>query len=81
MAFLSLRLLYQFKGGVFMFYLGIDIGKNNHVASLIDDKGKPVFKAFSFTNSTVGANSLLDKISNFKELEIGLLACPIQFSH
>ena len=57
-----------------MFYLGIDIGKNNHVASLIDDKGKPVFKAFSFTNSTVGANSLLDKISNFKELEIGMEA-------
>ena len=43
-----------------MFFLGIDIGKNNHVASLIDDKGKPVFKAFSFTNSTIGANSLLD---------------------
>ena len=42
-----------------MFYLGIDIGKNNRVTSLIDDKGKAIFKAFSFTNSTVGANWLL----------------------
>ena len=31
-----------------MFYLGIDIGKNTHVASLIDDKKKVIFKAFSF---------------------------------
>ena len=57
-----------------MFYLGIDIGKNNHVASLIDDKGKPVFKAFSFNNSTVGANSLLEKIKSYKEIEIGMEA-------
>ena len=25
-----------------MFYLGIDIAKNNHVATLIDEKGKPL---------------------------------------
>lgn len=31
-----------------MFYLGIDIGKNTHVASLVDDKKKVIFKAFSF---------------------------------
>lgn len=31
-----------------MFYLGIDIGKNTHVASLMDDKKKVVFKAFLF---------------------------------
>ena len=34
-----------------MFYLGIDIGKRNHVASLIDEKSKVIFKAFSFTNT------------------------------
>ena len=44
-----------------MFYLGIDIGKNTHVASLIDDKKKVIFKAFSFSNSIDGANSLLEK--------------------
>jgi len=31
-----------------MFYLGIDIGKNTHVATLIDSKKKVLFKAFSF---------------------------------
>lgn len=40
-----------------MFFLGIDIGKYSHVASLIDDKKKVIFKAFSFSNSIEGANS------------------------
>ncbi|SDD72693.1 IS110 family transposase [Sporomusa acidovorans] len=58
-----------------MLYLGIDIGKNNHVASLLDEKGKVVFKAFSFSNSTDGANSLLEKISAYSSaLEIGMEA-------
>ena len=58
-----------------MFYLGIDIGKNTHVASLIDDKKKVIFKAFSFSNSIDGANSLLEKLSPFiQSLEIGMEA-------
>ena len=59
-----------------MFYLGIDIGKNTHVASLIDNNAKPVFRAFSFSNTTDGANSLLDKLSKFElsEIEIGMEA-------
>ena len=58
-----------------MFFLGIDIGKNTHVASLIDDNGKTVFKAFSFPNSTIGATSLLDKLTPFSnEIEIGMEA-------
>lgn len=58
-----------------MFYLGIDIGKNTHVASLIDDKKKVVFKAFSFSNSVDGAESLLFKLEPYKnELEIGMEA-------
>ncbi|WP_315523714.1 IS110 family transposase [Fusobacterium massiliense] len=48
-----------------MFFLGIDIGKNSHVASLIDDKKKVIFKAFSFSNSTEGANSLIKKLEPF----------------
>lgn len=27
---------------ILLFYLGIDIGKNNHVASMLDDAGKPM---------------------------------------
>lgn len=58
-----------------MFYLGIDIGKNTHVASLMDEKAKIVFKAFSFSNTSEGANALLQKILPFKQnLEIGMEA-------
>lgn len=58
-----------------MFYLGIDIGKNTHVASLVDDKKKVIFKAFSFSNSIDGAESLILKLKDFKnELEVGMEA-------
>ena len=58
-----------------MFYLGIDIGKNTHVASLVDDKKKVIFKAFSFSNSIDGAESLTLKLEAFKnELEVGMEA-------
>lgn len=61
-----------------MLYLGIDIAKNNHVASLIDENAKPLFKAFSFPNTIDGANSLLDKLSAFinttDDVEIGMEA-------
>jgi transposase len=46
-----------------MLYLGIDVGKSSHVASLIDDAGKILFKAFSFPNSTDGGESLLQSLS------------------
>lgn len=61
-----------------MLYLGIDIGKNTHVASLINESAKPLFKAFSFSNTTEGANSLIEKlsahISSPSEIEIGMEA-------
>lgn len=59
-----------------MFYLGIDIGKNTHVASLIDDKSKIIFKAFSFSNTSDGAASLLDKLAPYSpnDIEIGMEA-------
>ncbi|HFH7436509.1 TPA: IS110 family transposase [Streptococcus agalactiae] len=58
-----------------MFYLGIDIGKNTHVASLVDDKKNVIFKAFSFSNSINGAESLVLKLEAFKnELEVGMEA-------
>ena len=58
-------------------YLGIDIGKRNHVASLIDENAKNLFKAFSFSNTTDGANSLLEKLSAHTDksnVEIGMEA-------
>jgi transposase len=45
-----------------MFFLGIDIGKNNHVASMVDGDGKTVFRAFTFSNTTEGGESLLAKL-------------------
>ena len=61
-----------------MLYLGIDIGKNTNVASLLDETEKPLFKAFSFSNTTDGANSLIDKVNHHAksvaEVEIGMEA-------
>lgn len=60
-----------------MFYLGIDIAKNTHVASLIDEKGKNIFKGFSFSNSTDGGKSLLEIIKkhvDFSNVTVGMEA-------
>jgi hypothetical protein len=61
-----------------MYYLGIDIGKNNHNASVISENGKPLFRGFTFANTSEGGESLLAKLANhnipFDELEIGLEA-------
>lgn len=60
-----------------MFYLGIDIAKNTHVASLIDEKGKNIFKGFSFSNTTEGGKSLLElikKYAEFSDVVIGMEA-------
>jgi len=59
-----------------MYFLGIDIGKNTHVASMIGDDGKSVFRAFSFSNTTDGGESLLAKLPDVEpsEFEVGLEA-------
>lgn len=61
-----------------MLYLGIDIAKHNHVASLLDENAKPLFKAFAFSNTADGANSLIEKLSSFitsvSDVEIGMEA-------
>ncbi len=58
-----------------MLLVGIDIGKSNHVASMMDETGIAVFKAFSFPNTSVGGNALFSKLtpysSNSADLEIG----------
>ena len=57
-----------------MFYLGIDIGKSFHVASLIDDKKNVIFKGFQLKNTTDDATKLLQKIAPYPEIEIGMEA-------
>ena len=61
-----------------MLFVGIDIGKNNHVASMMDEYGKVVFKAFSFSNTTDGGNALFSKLSSYSsnpsDFEIGMEA-------
>lgn len=51
-----------------MLYLGIDIAKNTHVASLMDQNRKILFKGFSFSNTTEGANSLIQIIKKHTKL-------------
>ena len=53
------------KGVFIMFYLGIDIAKVNHVASLIDQDGSILIKAIKFTNSNEGLQKLFDSISDY----------------
>lgn len=48
-----------------MFYLGIDIAKTNHVASLIDNKGNQLGKYIKFTNSKQGYEKLFSSVSEF----------------
>ncbi|NBJ68015.1 MULTISPECIES: IS110 family transposase [Clostridia] len=50
-----------------MFYLGIDIGKRTHVASVMDDTGKVLLKGFSFSNSLEGGHSLLTRLRTISD--------------
>jgi len=43
-----------------MFYVGIDIAKRSHEAVVLDEGGNVIQKAFSFSNSCTGFNTLLD---------------------
>ncbi len=61
-----------------MFFVGIDIGKNSPVASMMDDNGKVIFKAFSFSNTSCGGDALFSKLSSYSlnvtDFEIGMEA-------
>jgi len=45
-----------------MLICGIDIGKNHHEASVMDQDGRPLSKSLRFANTTPGAESLLEYI-------------------
>lgn len=48
-----------------MFYIGVDIAKSNHEASIIDSNGKLVSESFSFSNSIRGLEKFQKFISSF----------------
>ena len=58
------------KGCEIMFFLGIDIAKLNHVASLISDNGNIVFSNFMFKNNLDGFLSLIDKVESIPKDEL-----------
>ena len=56
-----------------MWALGIDIAKRKHVATLLDDDGKKMFKNFAFTNTMDGVNMLLEKLKETDNSKRNLL--------
>ena len=60
------------------YFLGIDIAKTNHVASLIDKEGNVVVRAIKFTNSNEGFEILLttiqDKLGDLSNIEVAMEA-------
>lgn len=48
-----------------MFFIGIDIAKNNHEASIVDNEGKSLSKSISFSNSIRGCDRFLSFLSSF----------------
>lgn len=58
------------------YYLGIDIAKTNHIASLINNNGDIVIRAIKFTNSNEGFHKFLsilqDKLGNLNNIEIAM---------
>lgn len=55
-----------------MVYIGIDIAKYKHFASVVSSDGKVIVKPFSFENSRQGFMKLVEEIENFQDCLIGL---------
>ena len=76
----ALPLSYISRIGVdFMnYFLGIDIAKTNHVASLINNNGDVVIRAIKFTNSNEGFDKLLSTLQDkLEDLILKLLWKPL----
>lgn len=50
-----------------MYIVGIDIGKRNHEASIMNAAGKQYGKPIRFANSHTGFNKLMDWVKNISE--------------
>lgn len=48
-----------------MFFVGIDIAKKNHEASIIDSNGKLLDKSISFSNSQAGSSKLISLLEKY----------------
>ena len=55
-----------------MVYIGIDIAKYSHFASVVSSDGEVIVKPFSFQNSREGFMKLIEEIENFQDCLIGL---------
>ena len=55
-----------------MVYIGIDIAKFKHFASVVSSDGEVIVKPFSFENSRQGFMKLIEEIENFQDCLIGL---------
>lgn len=49
-----------------MFYVGIDIAKQSHVAAILSSDGEVITEPFSFSNDSKGFNHLLSKLSPYE---------------
>ena len=49
-----------------MLFVGIDIAKRNHEASVIAQDGRVVRKAMRFANSQAGYNKFMDMVRSLK---------------
>ena len=63
-----------------MYIVGIDIGKRNHEASIMNAAGKQYGKPIRFANSHTGFNKLMDWVKNISGaddvvFEIGRASC------
>jgi transposase len=57
-----------------MLYVGIDIGKRNHEATILDKSGKELCESIKFSNSNEGVDKLLSQIKNAKNATFSLEA-------
>ena len=55
-----------------MVYIGIDIAKSKHFASVVSSDGEVIVKPFPFENSRQGFMKLVEEIENFQDCLIGL---------
>lgn len=55
-----------------MVYIGIDIAKFKHFASVVSSDGEVIVKPFPFENSRQGFMKLIEEIENFQDCLIGL---------
>ena len=55
-----------------MVYVGIDIAKHLHFASVVSSDGEVIVKPFPFENSRKGFMKLIEEIENFHDCLIGL---------